>query len=88
MTLRFVATLALLVTAGLSSACTSAADPPTPTPAPTDANKPVEAAKFPDMSGYTPVKACSSGHGATRIVRMAQRRTRFSRRFTPSPWTG
>ncbi len=55
MTLRFVATLLLFVTVGLSSACTATADPPAPTPAPTDASKPVEAGKFPDMSGYTAV---------------------------------
>ncbi|CQD24838.1 hypothetical protein BN970_06658 [Mycolicibacterium conceptionense] len=44
---RFSATLLLLTTAWMSSACTATADPPTPTPT-------VEAGKFPDMSAYTP----------------------------------
>jgi hypothetical protein len=49
---RLLATLLLLTTVGLSSACT-AADPPVPTP--TDTNKPVGTGTFPDMSSYTPV---------------------------------
>jgi hypothetical protein len=51
MMLRFVSTLLVLAAAGLSSACTATADPPTPTPA----SGPVQAGKFPDMSNYTPV---------------------------------
>jgi hypothetical protein len=45
---RLVAVLLLLMTSGLTSACTATAEPPTPTAT----NGPITAGKFPDMSSY------------------------------------
>ncbi|RIS80471.1 hypothetical protein D2E44_19085 [Mycobacteroides abscessus] len=49
--IRLITTLLLFTTAGLASACTATADPPTPT---TDPPKSADAARFPNMDNYTP----------------------------------
>ncbi|GLB83965.1 hypothetical protein SRL2020226_31010 [Mycobacterium kiyosense] len=49
--IRLITALLFSTTAGLASACTATADTPTPT---TDPSKSPEAARFPDMSNYTP----------------------------------
>lgn len=48
--IRLITALMLFTTAGLASACTATADPPTPTTEP----KSADAARFPNMDNYTP----------------------------------
>lgn len=49
--IRLITALMLFATAGLASACTATADPPTPT---TDPPKSADAERFPNMDNYTP----------------------------------
>ncbi|MBU9766065.1 hypothetical protein FR943_19740 [Mycobacterium sp. TNTM28] len=51
MLIRLIATLMFVAATGLTSACTAAADPPTPGPA--VPGKPLAAGDFPDMSSFT-----------------------------------